>query len=175
MIKFRFLIVVLIIVITGIVLQVFKVIDFTSLLGIKPTSAPLSADTEEILRADEIPEKFKQYCIIYSGSHADEEQLSGHLIQIFTGTHNPYILADLDSPDFTDIIQNCTADDTLLVATEHQEAIPETSLTHIEEIVSAGAALSILTRSPRPAFQTLAGSPAAIQSISLCLLPNKTS
>jgi hypothetical protein len=157
MIKFRFLIVVLIIVITGIVLQVFKVIDFTSLLGIKPTSAPLSADTGEILSADEIPEKFKQYCIIFSGSHADEEQLSEHLIQIFTDTHNSYILADLDSPDFADIIQNCTADDTLLVATEHQETITETSLAHIEEIVSAGAALSILTRSPRPVFQIVTG------------------
>ncbi len=157
MIKFRFFLVVLIIIITGIVLQVFKVIDFTSLLGIKPTSAPQPADTEEIRSADEIPEIYKQYYIIFSGLHADEEQTANHLVQIFANTHNSYILADLDSPDFTDTILNSTEDDTLLIATEHQENIPETSLRHIERVVSNGAALSILIHSPRPMFQTLAG------------------
>ncbi len=156
MIKFRFLIIVLIILITGIVLQSFKIVNFTSFFR---TNSPDNVEqTDAAVKSSmNIPSDFDQYIVLYSAKDEESNTIAYHLQQIFRNSHMSYVLADIDSVESSLVIREIEIGDTIIIAAAELGSIIQENIEHIENIVYRGAEISILVRSTHPTLIKMAG------------------
>jgi hypothetical protein len=156
MIKLRFLIVVLIILITGILLQIFNIVNFASIFRSNTTKIIEQIDTD-ILTSENIPINFDQHIVIYSSDNDDSIIITEHLKQIFRNTHIPYLLADISSEESSQIIEEIEIGDTIIITAANLDTLPKESIDHIVSIVSLGTDISILVSSTNPLLTEIAG------------------
>jgi len=156
MIKIRFLIVVLIILAAGIILQVFKIINFASIFRSNTVKIVEQAE-EPVLTSDNIPIEFDQYVVFYSSIDDESIIITEHLQQIFRNTHIPYELADINSDERSQIIGELETGDTIIIAANDIEILTAEDLNKIVTLVSLGADMSILVSTTNPALTEIAG------------------
>ncbi len=168
MIKIRFLIVVLIILAAGIILQVFKIVNFTSIFRSNSTRIVEQVEEESVFTSEKIPINFDQYIILYSSINDESIIITEHLKQIFRNTHIPYLLADINSEESSQTISEIEIGDTIIIAVDDIDILTQKDIDYIVNIVSLGAAISILVSTNHPALSEIAG----IQKIEGILLKN---
>ncbi|MBC8452324.1 MAG: DUF2194 domain-containing protein [Spirochaetes bacterium] len=156
MIRFRFLIVVLIILATGIILQVFKIVNFTSIFRSNTIRIVEQAESA-VLTSENIPIDFDQYVIMYSSLDDDSCTITENLRQIFRNTHIPYILADISSEESAQLIRDIEIGDTIIIAVDTFDTLSRETIDYIITIVSQGADISILTSTTQPDLAEIAG------------------
>jgi hypothetical protein len=167
MIKLRFFIVVLIILLTGFLLQTFKIVNFTSIFRSNTTKIIEQIDTD-IFTSENIPLKYDQYIVIYSSEDDNSTIITEHLQQIFRNTHIPYLLADINAEESSPIIGKIEIGDTIIIAVDNIDNLSQKSIDHIVTMVSLGADISIMVSCTNPALTEIAG----IQKVEGHLLEN---
>ncbi|NQT57578.1 MAG: DUF2194 domain-containing protein [Bacteroidetes bacterium] len=156
MIKFRFLIVVLIILTAGVVLQAFKIVNFASIFRSNTNKVIKQAEIS-VLSSGNIPIQFDQYVILYSSDNEKSNIITDHLRQIFRNTHMPYVLADVNSEKSSQTIREIEVGDTIIIAVDEIDTLSQEDIDYIVNIVSLGADISILLSATHPALAEIAG------------------
>ncbi len=163
MIKLRFLIVVAIILVTGILLQAFNIINIAALFRINEREIEEVVE-ERVTSSLLLPERYEQYYILYNSVTADDERILYHLEQILRNAKIAYRPVDIGGADLLQTLQEGTPSDGYIIATAFLDQLSPESISELRALVEQGASLSILTGSSSPLFHALAGIEATLGS-----------
>ncbi|MCF7941291.1 MAG: DUF2194 domain-containing protein [Spirochaetia bacterium] len=158
--RFRYALVIVIILLTAVILQSIKVIDivpeFFWIDSLRGEAAPaetrlVSADPEQL------PQEYQRYFILHCDQHEHENNTYYHLMQVFRNAHVPYQPISTTSPTLTQQLLEIPQGATLIIAQEITRELSDEQLEIITAFVAEGGHLSILTRSFDKRLETLGG------------------
>lgn len=145
MIKFRFLIVALIIIITGIVLQTLKLIDFSNLFRKNYQGIDTEYLLQDLESAEEIPEDIDEYLLIHSSESELSQLVRFQTEQVLRNSRTQFTLIDLTMKEERALLLNSDPGDMLIYTLPKIGYLTAEEREFILDLVEAGASLTLLT------------------------------
>jgi len=157
--RVRFFIAIVITLVTALILQYVKVIDFVpEIFWINTREEVLNLEKAiATVDADELPVEYDTYYVIYSGDTPRHNNAYNHLTQIFRNAHIHYQPIDILKDDTTEQLKSIPPHSSIIIANEITDELDDTQLGILTQLVEDGSYLSIIVRSYDPRLQELCG------------------
>ena len=145
----RYLLVIIIVIITAFILQYLKVINFI------PRAFWISTITRQemterqtrFISSDTLPEEYDRVFIVYEGSRTHERNSYYHLAQTFRNAHIHHEDYDVLTDDIGEMLEGIPPGSHIILANEISEQLSDEEIALLEQLVYEGAQLSIVVRS----------------------------
>lgn len=157
--RVRFFIAILITLVTALILQYVKVIDFVpEIFWINTREEVLNLEKAiSTVDPDELPAEYDTYYVIYSSDTPRHNNAYYHLTQIFRNAHIHYHPIDVLEDDTTEQLESIPPLSSIIIANEVTEELDDTQLGILAQLVEDGSYLSIIVRSYDQRLQELCG------------------
>ncbi len=155
----RYLLVIIIVILTAIILQ------FTKVVNIVPKAFWISSSQRsemqerqsQFISTDDIPDIYDTYIVFYDGEAHYKSNTYYHLTQIFRNAHIEYDSYDAQSADITAVLAAIDEHDHIVFTNEVSNLFSDENIKTLEKLVESGTFLSVMLRSFDFRLEGLAG------------------
>ncbi len=155
----RYLLVIIIVILTGITLQFLKVFNFVPEAFWVSSSqrSDMQERQSQMISAEEFPEIYDTYVVFYDGDAHHNSNTYYHLTQIFRNAHIKYEAHDINSADTSAVLASIDSHDHIVFTNEISNMFSDEQIKTIERLVETGTYLSIMLRTFDARLAELAG------------------